>query len=99
MYMVYQTGFIEVSSDILINISIGRLAKMTVGRIYKRLNFPERVRLEAGFWFSPQGDQIVFLTINSTKVNLSFAIKRDLRAIFDSLSFVGEKQLCFSSHR
>ena len=30
--------------------------------------FSERVLLEEGFWFSPQGDHLVYLTINSTKV-------------------------------
>ena len=32
------------------------------------MDISEKVRLEEGFWFSPQADYIVFLTINSTKV-------------------------------
>ena len=60
---------------ILANLASDALEEIFLYLIKKRhenwewiMDISEKVRLEEGFWFSPQADYIVFLTINSTKV-------------------------------
>ena len=72
------------------------------------MDISEKVRLEEGFWFSPQADYIVFLTINSTKVicNLEkFSIFQGKPAkmvsimllfTFSDFLFISPNFVCFS---
>ena len=71
------------------------------------MDISEKVRLEEGFWFSPQADYIVFLTINSTKVicNLEFSIFQGKPAktvsimllfTFSDFLFMSPNFVCFS---